>query len=136
LSLELGLDGRVGFTGLITDMPSAYRSLDIVVHASTRPEPFGLVIVEAMACGRPLVAMNEGGAAELFVNERHALTARAGDPASLATAMRRLVDGPEERGAMALRARTHVVEAFSRDRFAANLHAALSTVLPAGAGCI
>jgi len=136
VSRELGLDGRVGFTGLITDMPSAYRSLDIVVHASTRPEPFGLVIVEAMACGRPLVAMDEGGAAELFVDERHALTARAGDPASLAAALRRLVDGPQERGAMGLRARTHVVEAFSRDRFAANLHAALSTVLPAGAGCI
>ncbi len=54
---RLGLEGRIGFTGLITDMPAAYRALDIVVHASTRPEPFGLVIVEAMACGRALVAM-------------------------------------------------------------------------------
>lgn len=128
---QLGLEGRVGFTGLATDMPSAYRSLDIVVHASTRPEPFGLVIVEAMACGRALVAIDEGGAAELFVEERHALTARPGDATSLAAALRRLADAPHERAAMGSRARSHVVEAFSRDRFAADLRAALSTVVPA-----
>ena len=41
-------------------MPAAYRALDVVVHASTRPEPFGLVIAEAMACGRALVAAPDG----------------------------------------------------------------------------
>lgn len=131
---QSGLEGRVGFTGLVTDMPSAYRSLDIVVHASTRPEPFGLVIVEAMACGRAVVAVGEGGAAELFVNERHALTARPADALSLATALRRLVDAPQERAAMGLRARAHVVDAFSRERFGANLHTALRAVARAGAG--
>ena len=134
LAGRLGLDGRVGFTGLVTDMASAYRSLDIVVHASTRPEPFGLVIAEAMACGRALVAVDEGGAAELFVPERHALTAKPADAASLTASLRRLADSAQERAAMGLRARAHVVHAFSRERFAANLRAALGTVVPPPAG--
>jgi glycosyltransferase involved in cell wall biosynthesis len=128
---RLGLEDRIGFTGLITDMPAAYRALDIVVHASTRPEPFGLVIVEAMACGRALIAMAEGGAGELFVAERHALTARPGDADSLVATLHRLIDQPEERAALGLRARAHVVEAFGRERFALNLRAAFGTVWPA-----
>ena len=47
-------------------MPSALRSLDIVVHASTAPEPFGMVIAEGMAAQRAVVAARGGGAAELF----------------------------------------------------------------------
>ena len=128
---RLGLEGRIGFTGLIADMPAAYRALDIVVHASTRPEPFGLVIVEAMACGRALVAMAEGGAGELFVAGRHALTARPGDAGSLAATLRSLLDAPLERAALGLRARAHVVETFGRERFALNLRAALGSVLTA-----
>lgn len=134
LAKPLGLEGRLGFTGLVTDMPAAYRSLDIVVHASTRPEPFGLVIVEAMACGRAVVAMQEGGAGELFVPERHALTARPGDADSLATTLRRLIDGAEERAALGRRARAHVVDAFGRDQFAMNLRVAIGSVLTASGG--
>ena len=62
---SLGLGSRVGFTGFISDSSSAMRSLDIVVHASTDPEPFGLVIAEAMACGKAVVASRAGGAIEL-----------------------------------------------------------------------
>lgn len=131
MAAALGLDGRVGFTGLLEDMPAAYRSLDIVVHASSRPEPFGLVIVEAMGCGRALVAMPAGGAGELFVHERHALAAHPGDAVSLAASLRRLVDAPEERAALGLRGRAHVLESFGLDRFTANLRAVLSDHLPA-----
>ena len=60
----LGLGGRVGFTGFLPPAP-AMRALDVVVHASTRPEPFGLVIAEAMACGRAVITSAAGGAAEL-----------------------------------------------------------------------
>ena len=69
--------------------------LDVVVHASTRPEPFGRVIVEAMACGRAVIAMREGGAAELFRDgDDGARAARPGDPDALASAMARLVNDP------------------------------------------
>ncbi len=49
---DLGLDGRIGFLDFQADTSPVYRALDVVVHASTAPEPFGLVIAEAMSCGR------------------------------------------------------------------------------------
>jgi glycosyltransferase involved in cell wall biosynthesis len=124
----LGLSTQVGFTGFVDNMPAAYRALDIVVHAATRPEPFGLVIAEAMACGRAMVIAPTGGAAELFVHEEHALAAGSGDAKSLAAALTRLSADPEYRAALGRRARAHVTECFGRDRFGARLHTALSNV--------
>src|SRR5258708_9646287 len=55
LVAEHSLQNRIGFTGFVDKPASAIRGLDIVVHASTRPEPFGRVIVEAMACRKPVI---------------------------------------------------------------------------------
>src|SRR5579883_1179458 len=79
----LGLADRVGFTGHQADPAEAIRALDVVVHASTRPEPFGRVIAEGMASGRAVIAMNEGGAAELFVDGVDALGCAPRDPQAL-----------------------------------------------------
>ena len=122
----LGIEDRVGFTGLVDDMPAAYRALDIVVHASTRPEPFGLVIPEAMSCARAVVASPAGGAAELFVDGEHAIAAAPGDATALVSAIRSLLDDGAERTAMGKRARAHVLASFGRERFAADLRAVLS----------
>ncbi len=64
-----GLAGRFGFVPFQTDPADVYRMLDVAVHASTRPEPFGLTIAEAMSCGKPVVVSAAGGAAELFTPE-------------------------------------------------------------------
>ena len=56
----LSLNGNVGFTGFVNDPAAAIRALDIVVHASTSPEPFGRVIAEAMACGKPVIMSGSG----------------------------------------------------------------------------
>jgi glycosyltransferase involved in cell wall biosynthesis len=122
------LEGRVGFTGLVTDMPAACRALDIVVHASTRPEPFGLVIAEAMACGRAVVATPDGGAAELFTPGVHAISAGSGGAASLAGAIASLADDAAARAALGQRARAHAVERFGQHRFGADLQRAMATI--------
>jgi glycosyltransferase involved in cell wall biosynthesis len=93
----LGLGGRLGFAGHQADPARAIRALDVVVHASTRPEPFGRVIVEGMASGRAVVAIEDGGAAELFEDERTALGCPPRDPDRLARAISRLVGDPELR---------------------------------------
>ena len=54
------------------------RALDVVVHASTQPEPFGLVIAEAMACGRAVVVSSGGGAAEIVTPGEDALVHEVG----------------------------------------------------------
>jgi glycosyltransferase involved in cell wall biosynthesis len=122
-SLHLG--GRVGFTGIVDDMPGAYRALDIVVHASTRPEPFGLVLAEAMACGRALVAAPAGGAGELFLDGVHAVASAGGDISGLALALEQLVSDPGRRNALGSAARRHAVSAFGLQRFSVELEGAL-----------
>lgn len=98
---ELGIEGRVGFTGFIADTASALRSLDIVVHASTKPEPFGMVIIEGMACGKAVVAADAGGAKELLANGTTGVPHQPGDPSSLAAALRRLIENSELRSGIA-----------------------------------
>ncbi len=72
-----------------------YNFLDIIVHASIQPEPFGLTIIEAMACGKPVIASQAGGAAELFTHEHDALGVAPKDIKELATAIERLIDSPQ-----------------------------------------
>jgi glycosyltransferase involved in cell wall biosynthesis len=87
---RLGLGDKIGFTGFLDDTAAAMRSLDVVVHASTQPEPFGMVIIEGMACGKAVIASQGGGASELFVNGENALAHRPGDATGLAEQIGRL----------------------------------------------
>jgi glycosyltransferase involved in cell wall biosynthesis len=91
---RLGLEQRVGFTGFIENAASALRALDVVVHASTSPEPFGMVIIEAMACRRAVIVSQLGGATELFEDGVTALAHRPGDEAGLGAAIDRLATQP------------------------------------------
>jgi glycosyltransferase involved in cell wall biosynthesis len=115
---QLGLGDRVGFAGHQADPARAIRGLDVVVHASTRPEPFGRVIVEGMACGRAVIAMAEGGAAELFADGEDALGCPPRDPAALAHAMQRLIEDVGLRGRLGRAAREAAVSRFDRGRLA------------------
>jgi glycosyltransferase involved in cell wall biosynthesis len=79
----LGLDGRVGLVGFQRNVAAVYRSLDVVVHASKRPEPFGLTVAEAMSAGRAVVVAAAGGAQELFTEGWDGLGHVPGDSSSL-----------------------------------------------------
>ncbi len=94
---QLGLDDRVGFTGFVRAPEEAMRALDVVVHASTEPEPFGLVIAEAMACARAIVVTRSGGAAELVEDGVDGLCVPPGDASALADAVGELVRRPDRR---------------------------------------
>lgn len=118
---RLGLAGCVGFTGFLDDTGAAMRSLDIIVHASTEPEPFGMVIVEGMACGKPVVVSKAGGAAELFTEDETALGHAAGDAGSLAHQIERLASDAALRSRLGRAARLDVVRRFSRARLASEL---------------
>jgi glycosyltransferase involved in cell wall biosynthesis len=117
LAARLGLSGRVGFTGFLPAAP-AMRALDVVVHASTRPEPFGLVIAEAMACGRAVITSASGGAAELVDAGEDALTHTAGDVASLSECIVRVVGDAELRRQLGIRARASACQRFDTERLA------------------
>ena len=86
---SLGIADRVGFTGFVQSPEAIFRALHIVVHASTSPEPFGLVIAEAMACGGAVIVSNAGGAAEIVTPGVDALVHTPGDAGDLAAQIRR-----------------------------------------------
>jgi glycosyltransferase involved in cell wall biosynthesis len=116
---ELGIADRVGFTGFVDDPAAALRALDVVVHASTAPEPFGLVIAESMACGRPVVVSDAGGAGEIA--GAGALRVPPGDAAALAGALLRLAGDAELRASLGRAGRAHAEAHFGRVRLASRV---------------
>jgi glycosyltransferase involved in cell wall biosynthesis len=117
LATHQGIIDQVVFAGFQTDVQALYHQLDIVVHASTQPEPFGMTIIEAMACGKPVIVSQAGGAAELFNPNVDALGFRPGDADALAQAMRCLIISPELRTQLAENARKAVVSRFAQKHF-------------------
>jgi glycosyltransferase involved in cell wall biosynthesis len=118
---SLGLGQRVGFTGFIPDSSSAIRALDIIVHASTDPEPFGLVIAEAMACGRAVVVSRAGGAMELADACATAVTHRPGDARELGARIEELVTDAALRARVGAAGRATAERCFTRARMAVEL---------------
>jgi glycosyltransferase involved in cell wall biosynthesis len=93
-----GLTDIVHIVGECNDMPAAYMLTDVVVSASTDPEAFGRVIVEAQAMGRPVVATDNGAGRENVLDGQTGLLVPPRDPAALALALDRvLAIGPAER---------------------------------------
>jgi glycosyltransferase involved in cell wall biosynthesis len=119
-----GLADVVGLVPFQAAPERVYRSLDVAVHASTRPEPFGRTIAEAMTCGRALIAAREGGAAELVRDDVDALAIAPRDPVVLANAIRALAGDPTRRARLGAAARVTAAQRFARDRIGPEVLAA------------
>jgi len=96
LAAELGVAERVAFALASSreDLRDRYRAADVVVMSSEWPEPFGLVPLEAMACGTPVVATGTGGSGEFLDDEVNCLLFTPGDPDSMAAAISRVAADP------------------------------------------
>ena len=94
-----GLHDQVRFLGHRSDAPDLIAAADVVLHASTEPEPFGLVLVEGMALGRPVIASSIGGPAEILDPET-ALTFSPERPQDLARHISDLLSRPDRRRAL------------------------------------
>lgn len=90
-----GLENIVVFTGHIDKMETVYNGLDIVVSASTNPEPLGTVVIEAMAIKRPIVGPNHGGAAEMLAHYETGMLFKPGDNMELASVIQELHAKPD-----------------------------------------
>lgn len=116
LASALGIADKVAFTGHRDDALAVVAGSDLVAHCSTTPEPFGMVVVEAMALGRPVIASNTGGPAEIVDSGHTGLLVRPGDPDVLAQAMRRLLSNPPERTAIGQAGRAVVHDRFTAEQ--------------------
>lgn len=132
LANSLGLQGHLGFISFQQNTADLYRALDIVVHASTRPEPFGLTIIEAMACARAVIVTQAGGAAELFTHDQDAIGVAPGDVSALAQAIDSLVGNSVRRQRLSEYARRTAVHRFDQARLGPQIIDAYRTFLRSG----
>ncbi|HYF93310.1 MAG TPA: glycosyltransferase family 4 protein [Symbiobacteriaceae bacterium] len=123
LAAELGVAGAVEFRGFVADVPSFMSEAGVFV-LSSRSEGLGLVVVEAMAAGRPVVATRVGGVPEVVVDGVTGLLVPPEDPGALAGAVRRLLSDPDLAARMGEAGRRRAREVFSASR-TAELTAAL-----------
>ncbi|MCS7240864.1 MAG: glycosyltransferase [Candidatus Bipolaricaulota bacterium] len=115
LANSLGLDDRVRFLGRRQDIPALMNAADAFVLSSVW-EGFPLVLVEALACGLPVVATDSGGPRELLDEERVGYLVQPKDPTALAQAMRLVMElSPTERQRMGERGRRHILNRFDLD---------------------
>ncbi len=106
------------------------RALDVVIHASVEPEPFGRVLAEAMVCARPVVATNAGGVPEVLGRDGAAgLLVPSGESLALATAVLDLVGDPSRREAMGINGRKRAQELFDIRLHPKRIEAVYDTVL-------
>lgn len=100
LASDLGIDDRVEWRGFREDIGSELADLDVLVHCSIIPEPFGQVVVEGMAAALPVVSTDVGGPAEVIDHGRTGILVGPGDQAQLANALKRLIANADERKRM------------------------------------
>jgi len=109
---EPDLAGHVILTGERADVPACLDAMDVAIHASITPEPFGRVLIEAMALGRPLIAPREGGPLVIVADGETGLLVEPRSAPAIAAAIRTLLDEPERRVAMGRAARARVDAVF------------------------
>lgn len=108
------LQGRVQLVGHREDVLDIMAACDVLVHASTKPEPFGIVIVEAMAMAKPVIATAIGGPLDIIEDKIDGLLVPPGDVSAVAEAIQWLIDNTE----LAARMGQHAQEK-SRNQFSA-----------------
>jgi glycosyltransferase involved in cell wall biosynthesis len=115
LANEMGVSDRVAFLPHQTNITPVYQGLDIVVHASTKPEPFGRTIVEGMAQGKAVIAALDGGVREIIADGKDALAFTPGKSAELAEKIGFLIRNRDLRLSLGASAREKVTRCFSRE---------------------
>jgi len=119
---DAGIEDRLFCLGFRHDIPAILNEVDLVVHTAHQ-EPLGRVLLEAASCGRPIVATEVGGTAEILTDRVSALLAPPDDPEALTNAIRRMLTDCELRTELGQRARKIAVEKFSLPGAAANVRA-------------
>ena len=113
------LQNRVIFRPFREETSDLYAEASVVVSPSLLPESFGLVILEAMAAARPVVASSVGGPAELIVDGENGFLVPPGDAEALADAIGRLLEDPERRRRMGEAGRKRALDCFPIEKTAA-----------------
>lgn len=122
---RLGIAKRVHFAGFQDEMYAWMRAMDVILHTSTQPEPFGRVVIEGMASGRPVIASAAGGVLEIVEHDRNGWLVEPDNSAALAAAIDALLAAPDTAKRLAGQAIVDVAERFSLDIYVARMTQAI-----------
>jgi glycosyltransferase involved in cell wall biosynthesis len=126
-----GLGGEVRLAGLRADIPVVMNALDALAHLPTRPEPFGLVVAEAMAAGKPVVASRVGGIPEYVADGETGLLVPPDDPGALAGGISALLADPDRMTRFGLAGRRRAEALFDGDKTNDDLERLFRSVIAA-----
>jgi glycosyltransferase involved in cell wall biosynthesis len=126
---KANIQPNVRFTGYQKDVPSIVHMMRFVIHASVAPEPFGMVVLEAMAQRRPVVVSRAGGVVEMVVEGETGYTFPPGDARELAARMIQLLENPRQAEKMGERGYERLVADFSLQSYMSDIHGAYRSIL-------
>lgn len=122
------LESKVHFVAFQADIAATLSQLDLLLHCSTKPEPFGRVIIEAMAVGVPVIAARAGGVPEIVTDGVDAGLAEPGNLESYIGQITALLGNPPKRTAWAVAGRRTVEQRFTLDRVFADFDRVLGEI--------
>ena len=119
---ELALSPSVRFLGFRSDIARVTSTYDVAVIPSIWDELFGWTVIEAMACGKPVIASRSGGIPEIITDGKTGILVEPGDSEALAHAVLRVCADPELRRSLSVAATRRVGECFTEERMLAETY--------------
>lgn len=129
LAADLKIKDQIQFLGFRNDVGEILEIADIVVHASTLGEPFGQVVIEGMAAGKPVIATDGGALPEIVQSGETGLLVPMGDAPRMAEAIASLLADPVRAEKMGEAGRQHVMKRFTIEQTARKVEAIYDTLL-------
>jgi glycosyltransferase involved in cell wall biosynthesis len=129
LAASRGLENRVIFTGFRMDVPRLLKAMNVVVHSATRPEPFGIVVIESMASGLPIIATRGGGPLDSIEDGIDGLLVPLNDALAMADAILTLYSDRKKASRIGFRAKTKSMKMFTIERFAFEMQTIFDSIL-------
>jgi glycosyltransferase involved in cell wall biosynthesis len=126
---DAGLENKLTINDFRADMPDVFAAFDVFVLPSILPEPFGLVVIEAMASGKPVVATAPGGPSETVVDGETGFLVPPSDASAMVQALEVLLADPQRRVSMGDAGRRRACEMFSLPRYVTEFEELYETVL-------
>jgi glycosyltransferase involved in cell wall biosynthesis len=126
---EARLEQNIRFTGYQSDPASFVNMMSIVIHASVQPEPFGMVVLEAMAQRKAVIGSRAGGVIEMVLEGKTGYTFPPGDATALAARVIELLSNPDRAKQMGEEGYTRVVSVFTLQRYINEVQTAYRAIL-------
>ena len=128
-SKKVAYSDRIIMTGYVKDISSIYSVMDVCVHTSIEPEPFGLVIIEAMVNGVPVIASDAGAPGEIIDDKVNGYIVDPKRSGELAETIISLLNDAELRGNIGQKGRLHVKKNYNVKDYARSVEQVYRVVL-------